>query len=89
MQESWRRKTQAVLNSAARTVLGVGKKIKIRELMEGCGWLYISEMDKLYTLIALWRIIRQNKPQNFYLEDDNLNQYKSSKIANCGQKLQT
>ena len=28
MQESYRRKMQAVLNSAARTVLGVGKKTK-------------------------------------------------------------
>ena len=60
--ESNLKKTQHVLNSAARVVLGADKKTRVRTLMEDCGWLYVREMVKYQSLVVLWKMIRMGRP---------------------------
>ena len=68
------RKTQNVLNMVARVVLRKGRKTKIRHLMEGCGWLYIRELEKFQTTIVLWKMLRMRRPErmskNFRMEEE-------------------
>ena len=69
------RKTQCVLNRAARVVLQVGRRVKVRDLMDKCQWLYVRELEQMYTILALWKILRQRKPgglaRKFNLDDNN------------------
>ena len=62
--ESNLKKTQQVMNMAARVVLNVGRKTKVRTLMENCRWMYIRELDKLHTTLTLWKILRLRKPES-------------------------
>ena len=56
------RKVQTLLNSTARYVLNKGKRTRTRELMEGCGWMFVEEMTRLHSLVTMWKLVNSGKP---------------------------
>ena len=41
-----------------------GGENRIKTLMEKCGWFFVTEMVKFHSLVALWKIVRLEKPRN-------------------------
>ena len=70
------RKVQNILNSAARMVLNKGKRTRIKELMEGCNWLYATELERYQSLVSLWKTLKHGRPKSMRtrleLDEDNL-----------------
>ena len=58
-------KIQAVQNNAARFISGKHRRTKTKELMEHCKWLNVKEMSELYTLVAIFRIVKMGIPYYF------------------------
>ena len=58
---SWVRKTQIVLNSAARYVLRKGIGERITDLMEGCKWLSLRQLIVYHSVVTLWKLWNNNK----------------------------
>ena len=45
-------------------VLGAGRKIRTRTLMEKCGWLYFRELIDYHSLLQMYKVINIGKPSN-------------------------
>ena len=58
------KKLQILMNRCARIVLGKGRRTRTRTLMEGCRWLYMSELIDYHTSVQMFKIIFLNKPEN-------------------------
>lgn len=85
-------KVQKILKMATRVVLNKGRKSRIRDLMEGCKWLYVSEMEKLQSLVTLWKMIKYGKPKSlrnrFELDEDNLIMSERARLQIVHSKFQ-
>ena len=57
-------KIQRLINRCARIVLNKGRRTRTRALMEGCGWLYMTELVEYHTAIQTYKIIFLKKPTN-------------------------
>ena len=57
------RRLQAVVNNAARFVLGMGRRTKTSTLMSGCGWLSVRELARYHTALAMWNIVHKQAPR--------------------------
>ena len=57
-------KLQRLLNKCARMILDKGRRTRTRELMTGCGWLYIKELIKFHSAVQVYKIINFKKPRN-------------------------
>ena len=56
------RTMQILLNKCACTVTGLSRHTRTRTLMSKFNWLYFTELVKLYSLLAMWRILHLNIP---------------------------
>ena len=78
------RKLQTLLNKCARIVMGLSRKTRTRTLMTECRWLYVTELVKYHSLLAMWRIIRWNAPYHLgrrvSLVEDNKVRVNNSRI---------
>ena len=60
--ESYLRRAQVVLNTAARWSTGLGKRTRIQTLMEAAGLMSIKEQTKISTAVLTWKIVHLSKP---------------------------
>ena len=58
------KKIQTMMNKCARMVLNRSRRTRTRDLMVGCGWLYMSELVKYHSSVQMYKIINLNKPEN-------------------------
>ena len=58
------KKLQILMNRCARIVLMKGRRTRTHALMEGCRWLYMSELIDFHTSVQMFKIIYMNKPEN-------------------------
>ena len=58
------KKLQTLMNRCARTVLNKNRRTRTRVLMEGCGWLYLSELIKFHSSVQMFKIVFMNKPES-------------------------
>ena len=61
-------KFQVLLNKCARMILGKSKRTRTRHLMEGCSWLYFSELVTYYSVMVMFKMINFNTPRNLSLK---------------------
>ena len=66
------RKTQSLLNAAARWVTGQYIKVKISSLLEETSWFSISEIIKLNSATLMWKVLNRKPTRKLY-EDINCN----------------
>ena len=70
------KKIQVLLNKCARVITGAPRKMRTRDLMVKCGWLYFAELVNLHSLLMLWKILHMRKPyylaKTIYLDQNNL-----------------
>ena len=65
---NYKRKTQTLLNEAARWATGMQRRTKISTLMEVTGWNTIQEMTELSSAKIIWKILYRNTPRNIYVK---------------------
>ena len=53
---------QCIINKCARMVLNRNRRTRTRSLMEGCGWLYFSELVRYHSLVTSFKIINFKSP---------------------------
>ena len=58
------KKFQVIMNKCARMVLGLGRKTRSRTLMEGCGWLYFSELVIYHSAVQMYKLVHLGTPVN-------------------------
>ena len=63
--ENFLRKTQVIVNNAARAVTGIGKCTPTITLMNRCKWLTVKEMIIYFTITETWRNIHLKSPRHF------------------------
>ena len=55
-------RAQVLLNTAARWITGLGRKTKVRMLMEELDWLTIREQVMVSTAIQTWKLVHLGVP---------------------------
>ena len=60
--EKYRKKTQAILNNAARYVSGKGRRVNTMTLMESVGWFSLTELTTYHTMTSMWKLVRLKIP---------------------------
>ena len=56
-------KAQIIMNAAARWATGLGKRTRVRKLMEETGWLTIEEQIRMSTAVLSWKLVHLKKPE--------------------------
>ena len=78
-------KFQTFLNKCARMITGKPRKTRTRELMTSCNWLHFKELIKYYSLLTMWRMLREAHPyhlsQSVSLDNENLASSVPGRIA--------
>ena len=59
--ETYLRRAQVVLNTAAKWSTGLRKRTKIGDLMEAAGLMSIKEQVKISTAVVTWKVVNLNK----------------------------
>ena len=57
------KKLQRIMNHAARYVLDRGRRWKTLRLMEECGWMTVTELAEMHTLVTMWKIKNYGSPE--------------------------
>ena len=82
--ENFLRKTQVIVNNAARAVTGLGKRTSTSTLMNQCKWLSVKEMIVYFTITETWRNIHLKSPRHFAnsfkLDDESLTEVKNTRL---------
>ena len=60
------RKIQVIINMAARSVTGKGKRTSSKYLLKETGWLSATELVDYFSLTEMWRNIHQMSPSYMY-----------------------
>jgi hypothetical protein len=59
------RRLQASQNSAARMILGKGRRTRVTTLLKECNWLSVRQLTMLHSLVQLWKTARTGCPGHF------------------------
>jgi hypothetical protein len=59
------RRLQAAQNSAARMILGRGRRAKMGEILKTLGWLSVRQLAIHHSLIHLWKTVRERRNIHF------------------------
>jgi hypothetical protein len=59
------RRLQASQNSAARMILGRGKRTRVTTLLKECNWLSVRQLTMLHSLVQLWKTVKTGCPGHF------------------------
>ena len=82
--ENFIRKTQVIVNNAARAVTGLGKRTSTSTLMSKCNWLSVKEMIIYFTITETWRNIHLKSPKHFAnsfkLDGESLTEVKNTRL---------
>ena len=61
--KKYMRKTQVLVNTAARWVTGKTRRARTRDLMKATGWFTVEEQVKIATSIFTWKLVHKQKPE--------------------------